>query len=64
MERGRLERKWSAILRARVLGLPFQLIYAVTGAFYGLVTVLLIPTVLVVFKGDAEAVDVLAVSPA
>lgn len=40
-----------------VLGLPFTLMYAVTGAFFGLLLLLLGPTVLVVFDGDPEALE-------
>lgn len=39
-----------------VIGLPFQIVYAVTGAFFGLLIVLLIPSALVLFGGDADKV--------
>ncbi|MEH6657347.1 PepSY domain-containing protein [Leeuwenhoekiella marinoflava] len=39
-----------------VLGLPFQLIYAITGAFFGLLTLILIPTVFLLYNGDANKV--------
>lgn len=35
-----------------VIGLPFQLMYAVTGAFYMLSLLILAPTVMVLFEGD------------
>lgn len=35
-----------------VIGLPFQFMYALTGAFYGLVLVLYIPILFLVFDGD------------
>ncbi len=37
-----------------VIGLPFQLMYAITGAFYLLSIFILAPSVLVLFKGDQE----------
>ncbi|MEM8559549.1 MAG: PepSY-associated TM helix domain-containing protein [Bacteroidota bacterium] len=40
-----------------LIGLPFAAMYAITGAFLALVIILLGPTVLVVFGGDAEAID-------
>jgi uncharacterized iron-regulated membrane protein len=39
-----------------VIGLPFQVIYAVTGAFFGLLTLILLPSVMLLYDGDAEAV--------
>ena len=39
-----------------ILGLPFQVVYAVTGAFFGLLTLLLLPSVLVLFDGDRSQV--------
>ena len=39
-----------------VIGLPFQIIYAITGAFFGLLTLILLPTVLLLYDGDAEKV--------
>lgn len=35
-----------------LIGLPFQLMYAITGAFYMLSLFVLVPTVVVLFKGD------------
>lgn len=35
-----------------IIGLPFQFMYAVTGAFFGLALLLFIPTVMVVYDGD------------
>ena len=35
-----------------IIGLPFQLMYAITGAFYMLILLVLAPTVLVLFGGD------------
>lgn len=42
-----------------VLGVPFSLMYGVTGAFLGLLVVILSPAVLVVFGGDSSRLDVL-----
>ncbi|NLR92287.1 PepSY-associated TM helix domain-containing protein [Flammeovirga agarivorans] len=39
-----------------LIGIPFQLIYAVTGAFFGLLTFILIPTVLLKYDGDQNKV--------
>ncbi|MEL6673058.1 MAG: PepSY-associated TM helix domain-containing protein [Bacteroidota bacterium] len=39
-----------------VIGLPFQLAYAVTGAFFGLLTLVLLPTVFLMYDGDTEKV--------
>lgn len=39
-----------------VLGLPFQIIYAITGAFYGLLTLILLPTVFLIYGGDVNKV--------
>jgi uncharacterized iron-regulated membrane protein len=41
------------------IGLPFTLMYAITGAFFSLLIVLLGPTILLVFDGDQEAIDAL-----
>ncbi len=35
-----------------VIGLPFQVIYAVTGAFFGLLTLILLPSVFLLYDGD------------
>ncbi len=40
-----------------VLGIPYTLMYCLTGAFFGLLVVILGPTALVVFGGDTEAVE-------
>ncbi|MCG8306530.1 MAG: PepSY domain-containing protein [Cytophagales bacterium] len=37
-----------------VIGFPFQFMYAVTGCFYGLSIVILLPSVLVLFDGDRD----------
>ena len=37
-----------------LIGLPFQLMYALSGAFYMLILFVLLPTVVVLFKGDQE----------
>lgn len=37
-----------------VIGLPFQLMYAITGAFYMLSVFILAPAVVVLFKGDQD----------
>ena len=39
-----------------MIGLPFQVIYAITGAFFGLLTLVLAPTVLLLYDGDASKV--------
>ena len=39
-----------------VIGLPFQLIYAITGAFFGLLSLILLPTVFLLYDGDTEKV--------
>lgn len=46
-----------------LLGLPFQLMYAVTGAFYLLLILILLPSVMVFYKGDTRPVYAL-VQPA
>lgn len=43
-----------------ILGLPFQLMYAVTGAFYLLLALVLMPVVMVLFDGVPEKVYALA----
>ncbi|MEM7550978.1 MAG: PepSY-associated TM helix domain-containing protein [Bacteroidota bacterium] len=37
-----------------VIGIPFQFMYAVTGAFYGLSLLVYLPTLLFVFDGDTD----------
>lgn len=39
-----------------VIGLPFQVMYAVTGAFFGLLTLILLPSVLLLYDGDSSKV--------
>lgn len=39
-----------------VIGLPFQVMYAVTGAFFGLLTLILLPSVLLLYNGDTSKV--------
>jgi uncharacterized iron-regulated membrane protein len=39
-----------------LLGLPFQLMYAVTGAFYTLLVLILLPSVLIFYNGDSQKV--------
>ncbi|TRX60736.1 PepSY domain-containing protein [Fulvivirga sp. M361] len=39
-----------------VIGLPFQMMYAITGAFFGLLTLILLPSVLFLFEGDSSKV--------
>lgn len=39
-----------------VIGLPFQLMYAVTGAFFGLLTLILLPTVILLYQGDTTKI--------
>ncbi|MEM6349078.1 MAG: PepSY-associated TM helix domain-containing protein, partial [Bacteroidota bacterium] len=38
-----------------VIGLPFQLMYAVTGALFGLTILIFMPSVMLLFDGDQEA---------
>ena len=37
-----------------IIGLPFQLIYAITGAFFGLLILILIPAAFLLYGGDRE----------
>ncbi|MEM9326713.1 MAG: PepSY-associated TM helix domain-containing protein, partial [Bacteroidota bacterium] len=37
-----------------VIGLPFQLIYAITGAFFGLLILILLPAAFLLYDGDQE----------
>jgi uncharacterized iron-regulated membrane protein len=39
-----------------VIGLPFQIIYAVTGAFFGLLSLILLPAVFLIYDGDTSKV--------
>lgn len=39
-----------------VIGLPFQVIYAITGALFGLLTLLLLPSAFILFGGDTDKV--------
>ncbi len=55
------EGKWKAIWTNAhtvlgVIGLPFQVMYAVTGAFFGLLTLILLPSVLLLYEGDSSKV--------
>jgi uncharacterized iron-regulated membrane protein len=55
------EAKWKVIWTNAhtvlgVIGLPFQVIYAVTGAFFGLLTLILLPSVLLIYDGDSSKV--------
>ncbi|MEM8892925.1 MAG: PepSY domain-containing protein [Bacteroidota bacterium] len=55
------EAKWKVIWTNAhtvlgVIGLPFQIIYAITGAFFGLLTFILLPTVFLLYEGDQEKV--------
>ncbi|MEM7575472.1 MAG: PepSY-associated TM helix domain-containing protein [Bacteroidota bacterium] len=36
-----------------VIGLPFQVMYAVTGAFFGLLALVLLPSVILLYEGDS-----------
>lgn len=40
-----------------LIGLPFSVMYAITGAFFSLLILILAPTVLVVFDGDNHALE-------
>ncbi|MEM0941108.1 MAG: PepSY-associated TM helix domain-containing protein [Bacteroidota bacterium] len=37
-----------------VIGLPFQMIYAITGAFFGLLILILLPVTFLLYEGDQE----------
>ncbi|MEM6634041.1 MAG: PepSY-associated TM helix domain-containing protein [Bacteroidota bacterium] len=55
------EAKWKVIWTNAhtvlgVIGLPFQIIYAITGAFFGLLSLILIPSVFLLYEGDTEKV--------
>lgn len=55
------EGKWKLIWKNAhtvlgVIGLPFQVMYAITGALFGLLTLLLIPSAFVLFGGDTDKV--------
>ncbi|MEL6591338.1 MAG: PepSY-associated TM helix domain-containing protein [Bacteroidota bacterium] len=39
-----------------VIGLPFQIVYAITGAFFGLLSLILLPTVFLLYDGDTQKV--------
>lgn len=39
-----------------VMGLPFQVMYAITGAFFGLLTLILIPSVFLLYNGEVDKV--------
>ncbi|MEM6346186.1 MAG: PepSY-associated TM helix domain-containing protein [Bacteroidota bacterium] len=39
-----------------VIGLPFQVAYAITGAFFGLLSLILLPTVFLLYDGDTQKV--------
>jgi len=45
-----------------MIGLPLQIMYAITGAFYGILILLLIPSALILFGGD-QAKIIAAVRP-
>ena len=53
------EAKWKVIWTNAhtvlgVIGIPFQLIYAITGAFFGLLILILIPAAFLLYDGDQE----------
>ncbi|MEL6535375.1 MAG: PepSY-associated TM helix domain-containing protein, partial [Bacteroidota bacterium] len=55
------EGKWKTIWTnahtvVGIIGLPFQVMYAVTGAFFGLLTLILLPSVVVLYEGDTNQV--------
>lgn len=55
--RGKWKQIWTnAHTVLGIIGLPFQVVYAVTGALFGLLTILLVPSALVLFGGDTQAV--------
>lgn len=55
--RGSLKQIWtSSHTVLGLLGLPFQLIYAITGAYYMLSVLILLPVVMVFFGGDQKKV--------
>lgn len=39
-----------------VIGFPFQVMYAITGALFGLLTLILLPSVLILFDGDTQKI--------
>ncbi|MEM1359267.1 MAG: PepSY-associated TM helix domain-containing protein, partial [Bacteroidota bacterium] len=62
--RGKWKQIWTnAHTVLGMIGLPFQIVYAVTGAFYGILILLLIPSALILFGGDNNKV-IAAVRPA
>ncbi len=55
--KGKWKRIWTnAHTVLGVIGLPFQVVYAITGALFGLLTLLLAPSALILFDGDSTAI--------
>jgi uncharacterized iron-regulated membrane protein len=55
--RGKWKQIWTnAHTVLGIIGLPFQVVYAVTGALFGLLTLLLVPSAFILFGGDTQAV--------
>lgn len=53
--KGSIKNLWTdAHTALGVIGLPFQFMYAVTGAIYGLLIVIFLPTMMVLFDGDQD----------
>ncbi|MEM6698527.1 MAG: PepSY-associated TM helix domain-containing protein, partial [Bacteroidota bacterium] len=61
---GKWKRIWSnAHTVLGVIGFPFQIAYGLTGAFFGLLTLLLAPSAFILFGGDTDKI-VATVNPA
>jgi len=39
-----------------VIGLPFQIMYAITGSFFALLTIILLPSVVILYEGDSTKI--------
>ena len=57
LHRGRRWAVTDAHTTLGIMGLPYALMYCLTGAFFGLLIVILGPTAVVVFEGDTTAVE-------
>ena len=55
--KGKLKQVWTKSHTVLgVIGIPFQIIYATTGAVFGLLNLLLLPSALVLFDGKTEPI--------
>jgi uncharacterized iron-regulated membrane protein len=55
--KGKLKNIWTdAHTTLSMIGLPFQFIYAVTGCLFGLLTLLLAPSVILMFNGSTDPI--------